>query len=71
MVMPNPLFQTQETSGTPSGNPVIMDKQQLDLLRMLVQGYGQQTAGQWLINKLTPTPRPQVPFTPVAMGIRG
>jgi hypothetical protein len=71
----NPLFQDYQLRGTQQGNPVFMDKQQLDVLRMIVQGYGQQ-AGQGMLqnmlNSVTPSARPQASGgTYQQLGIRG
>jgi hypothetical protein len=71
----NPLFQDYQLRGTTQGNPVFMDKQQLDVLRMIVQGYGQQ-AGQGMLqnmlNSVTPNARPQAPGGAYQqLGIRG
>jgi hypothetical protein len=71
----NPLFQDYQLRGTTQGNPVFMDKQQLDVLRMIVQGYGQQ-AGQGMLqnmlNSVRPGLRPQAPVSNYQqLGIRG
>jgi hypothetical protein len=72
----NPLFEDYQTRGTIGPNPVLMNKQQLDVLRMIVQGYqGQQAQQGWLNsleNFVTPRPRPQEPVTQFQqLGIRG
>jgi hypothetical protein len=60
------------------GNPPFMDKRQLDLLRMIVQGYegygAQPEPGmmQRMLNYVTPRPKPQAPVgTYQQLGIRG
>jgi hypothetical protein len=74
----NPLFEDYQLRGTTQGNPVVMDRQQLDLLRMIVQGYegyGKQPEPgmmQHLLNYVTPRPKPQAPVnTYQQLGIRG
>lgn len=71
----NPLFMDTKLRGTIGANPVIMDRQQLDLLRLLAQGYEEdQHSPGWLhqmITKISPRSRPVDEFKPVAMGIRG
>jgi hypothetical protein len=71
----NPLFQGYQLRGTLQGNPVFMDRQQLDVLRMIVQGYGQQAGQgvlQQMLNTVSPGPRPQAPMGGYQhLGIRG
>jgi hypothetical protein len=72
----NPLFEDDQPRGTMGPNPVIMNKQQLDVLRQIVQVYGQQQAQQGWLNSLenfvTPRPQPQAPVNFYQqLGIRG
>jgi len=71
----NPIFEDTPLRGTMGANPVLMGKQDLDLLRMLVQGYGQQQGKSYVMQALdavTPKAKPLAPMSlPVALGIRG
>jgi hypothetical protein len=70
----NPLFMGEKLRGTIGANPVIMDKPQLDVLRMLVQGYDENHQPRWLeqmLKQITPRSRPVGEFQRGAMGIRG
>jgi hypothetical protein len=69
------LFEDAPLRGTVGPNPVLMGKQELDLLRMLVHGYGQQQGKSMVMQALdavTPRPKPLGPVSlPSALGIRG
>jgi hypothetical protein len=71
----NPLFEDTPLRGTMGANPVLMGKQDLDLLRMLVEGYGQQQGKGYLmkaLDALTPKAKPLAPVSlPMSLGIRG
>jgi hypothetical protein len=74
----NPLFEEAGLRGTMGAEPPVMDRRQLDLLRMIVQGYqgyGQQPPPgllQRMLNSVTPVPRPPAQGGPIQqLGIRG